>query len=139
MGRGIRIAILDTGVDYTHPDLEAVSGPGARWKEDMTLSTESANPMDDHGHGTHVAATAAGNGAFRGVAPEAKIYAYKVLSASGSGSFSGIIEAIERAIDPNGDGDTSDHVDVISMSLGGSPADPDDAPSQAVDHASSHG
>jgi len=96
------------------------------------------DPMDDMGPGTHVAATAAGNGILKGVAPDAKIYAYKVLDAGGSGSYSNIISAIERSIDPNQDGDFSDHLDIISLSLGGW-GDPDDPMSQAIDNAVSAG
>ena len=92
------------------------------------------DPMDDHGHGTHVAGTAAGNGILKGVAPDAKIYAYKVLDSGGGGTWEGVIAGIERAIDPNNDSDYSDHVDVISMSLGGN-GDPDDPVSTAVDNA----
>ncbi|MFH1850682.1 MAG: S8 family serine peptidase [archaeon] len=96
------------------------------------------DPMDDHGHGTHVAATAAGDGLFKGVAPDAKIVAYKVLSASGSGYTSWVMGGIERSLDPNQDGDYSDHLDVISLSLGGS-GHPDDALSLAIDNVVSHG
>ena len=92
------------------------------------------NPVDDHGHGTHVAATAAGNGVLKGVAPDAEIYAYKVLSAWGGGSLMDIIAAIERSMDPNQDGDFSDHLDIISLSLGGW-GNPDDPMSQAIDNA----
>ena len=70
----------------------------------------------------------------RGVAPDAQIYAYKVLNAWGSGNWDDIISAIERSVDPNQDRNFSDHVDIISMSLGG-PGNPDDAVSQAVDNA----
>lgn len=96
-----------------------------------------ADPMDDHGHGTHVAATAAGkdpDGVFLGVAPDAKILAYKVLNSRGSGTWSGVIAGIERAVDPNQDGDFSDKADIISISLGG-PGNPDDPVSRAVDAA----
>ncbi|GEM_PF-3574846 len=96
------------------------------------------DPMDDMGHGTHVAATAAGNGALKGVAPDAKILAYKVLDSSGSGNSDTIIAGIERAVDPNKDGDFSDRADVISMSLGG-PGDPDDPMSKAIDNAADAG
>lgn len=102
------------------------------------------DPMDDHGHGTHVAAIAAGNGVLKGVAPDAKIYAYKVLSWEGYGQIDDILAGIERSMDPNQDGDLSDHVDVISLSLGGSCdwiggydseyCGPDDILSQAIDH-----
>ncbi len=92
-----------------------------------------SDPMDDNGHGTHCAAIAASNGTLRGVAPSAKLYAYKVLDSSGSGYTSDIIAALDAAVDPNGDNDTSDHVDVISMSLGAS-GTPDDALSLATDN-----
>lgn len=81
-----------------------------------------------------------------GVAPDAEIYAYKVLDYRGYGEWGGIIAAIERATDPNQDGDTSDHVDVISMSLGancGGEYDencgPDDPVSRAIDNVVSQG
>ena len=92
------------------------------------------DPMDDHGHGTHCAATAAGDGVLKGVAFDADIYAYKVLSAEGEGDSSGIISAIERTVDPNQDGNFSDHLDIISLSLGG-PGNPNDPSSKAIDRA----
>lgn len=76
--------------------------------------------------------------ALKGVAPDAKIYAYKVLDREGSGDSSGIIAAIERAVDPNDDGNFADHVDIISMSLGGG-GDPDDPMSTAIDSAVNSG
>ena len=145
-GKGVTIAIIDTGVDYTHPDLGGCFGPGCKVVGGYDFINNDNDPMDDHGHGTHVAATAAGNGdwdkdgileqgeGLNGVAPDADIIAYKVLGSGGSGSFDGIISAIEHAIDPNQDNDFSDHVDIISMSLGGW-GDPDDPMSQSVDNA----
>jgi len=79
---------------------------------------------------------------FIGVAPDAKIIAYKVLNSQGLGSMSTVISGIERAVDPNDDGNFSDHVDIISMSLGTDcswyggyslSCGPDDAVSKAVD------
>ncbi len=146
-GAGMRIGILDTGVDYTHPDLGGCFGAGCKVAAGYDFVNNDADPMDDHGHGTHVSATAAGNGTYagpggllpiRGVAPGAQIYAYKVLSAGGGGGSDGIIAAIERCVDPNSDGDPSDHLDVCSMSLGGG-GDPDDAMSLAVDAAVASG
>jgi len=95
------------------------------------FSEDDADPMDYHGHGTHVAATAAGNGILRGVAPGALIYALKVFP---NAYVSTIISAIDYSVDPNGDGDFSDHLDVINMSLGGY-GNPNDPLSQAVDNA----
>lgn len=137
-GRGRRIAILDTGVDYTHPDLGGCLGPACKVIGGYDFVNNDPDPMDDHGHGTHVAATAAGRGALNGVAPDAQIIAYKVLSATGSGAESGVIAAVDRSTDPNQDGNPADHVDVGSMSLG-SPGNPDDALSQAVDNATAAG
>jgi len=92
------------------------------------------DPMDDHGHGTHVAGIAAGNGELKGVAPDAKLFAYKVLAEDGYGQDDWIIAAIERAVDPNQDGNIADHVDVVNMSIGGF-GYPDDPLSQSVDNA----
>ena len=109
--------------------------------------------MDDVGHGTHVAGIAAGKGRDKnnnsiyceynegeicGVAPDATIYAYKVLNSYGSGSSDGIIAAIERSIDLNENGipceNEDDYLDIISLSLGGW-GNPDDPMSKAIDNA----
>lgn len=78
---------------------------------------------DGNGHGTHVASTIASNNSnpnLRGIAPEAELMIYKVLSDSGFGSLSAIIAGMERSLDPNNDSDFSDKADIISLSLGGS-------------------
>ncbi len=147
-GTGMTIGIVDTGVDYTHPDLGGCFGSGCKVAGGYDFVNNDSNPIDDHGHGTHVAATAAGNGSYRdsngitrqlpGIAPGASIFAYKVLSAGGWGSGSDIIAAIERCADPNNDGSTSDHLDVCSLSLGGG-GTPDDPMSRAIDIATGHG
>lgn len=133
-GKGMKIAIFDSGVDYTHRDLGGCLGPGCKVAGGYDFVNNDSDPMDDRGHGTHVAATAAGNGALKGVAPDANIYAYKVLDKNGYGHWGGVIEGIDYALDPNKDGDFSDRPDVINMSLGGI-GDPDDPISQAVDNA----
>jgi subtilisin family serine protease len=84
------------------------------------------DPMDDQGHGTHCAGIAAGNGSLTGVAPGARLLAYKVLDYSGGGYEDDIIAAIDKAV--------VDGADVLSLSLGGS-GDPDDALSLAIDNA----
>ena len=137
-GKGVNIAIIDTGVDYTHPDLGGCFGAGCKVVGGWDFVNNDGDPMDDQGHGTHVAATAAGNGALKGVAPDATIYAYKVLAADGGGTTANIIAAINKAVDPNGDGDFSDKLEVISLSLGG-PGDPDDPMSTAIDNAVNNG
>jgi len=133
-GKGITIAVIDTGVDYAHPDLGGCLGPNCKVAEGYDIVNNDADPMDDMGHGTHVASIAAGNGALKGVAPDAVIYAYKVLDNQGFGSRSWVIGGIDRALDPNQDGDLSDMANVMNLSLGGS-GDPDDPVSQAVDNA----
>lgn len=148
-GNGIVVAVIDTGVDYTHLDLggctseEFLSGNCEKVIGGYDFVNDDPDPIDDHGHGTHCAATIAGIDGYGlgvlGVAPDAKIMAYKVLSSTGAGSFDYIIGAIERATDPNNDGDFSDHVDVMSLSLGGSYGDPDDIGSRAIDAATDLG
>lgn len=134
-GQGIVVAVIDTGIDYMHPALGGGFGPGFKVGGGWDFVNGDADPMDDNGHGTHVAGTVAASSAqLLGVAPDASLLAYKVLSASGTGFSSDIIAAIERAIDPNEDGDYSDRADVINLSLGG-PGDADDPASRAVDNA----
>ncbi len=154
-GDGITIAIIDTGIDYSHLDLGGCSQSqflagncqkviggydfvtcSEFLKTGRCISKpEDDDPMDDEGHGTHVAGIAAGSGlgGLKGVAPDAKLYAYKVLNKDGSGLSDWIIAGIERAVDPNQDGDFSDHVDIISMSLGGY-GHPDDPMSTVIDN-----
>jgi subtilisin family serine protease len=145
-GAGIEIAIIDTGVDYTHPDLGGCLGSECKVKGGYDFIGGDSNPKDSsHYHGTHVAGIAAGNGLLKGVAPDADIYAYRVCDSNGC-TEDDIIAAIERATDPNQDGDTSDHHDIISMSLGadcggnyGISCGPDDLISLTVDYATSVG
>ncbi|MDE2491392.1 MAG: S8 family serine peptidase [Elusimicrobia bacterium] len=106
-GAGVKVAVVDTGIDCTHPDLQCDFSAG------MNILDPSSQPMDDNEHGTHVAGTIAGrgNGGPLGVAPKATLIPVKVLDANGSGSLSDIVKGIEWAAD-NG-------ADVINMSLGG--------------------
>ncbi|MEU4402847.1 S8 family peptidase [Micromonospora orduensis] len=113
-GRGARVAVLDTGADFTHPDL------AGRVVDRADFTAEGGDAVDHNGHGTHVASTIAGTGTAahgqrRGVAPDAQLVIGKVLDDNGYGDDSGIIAAMEWA---------STRADVINMSLGGS--DPDD-------------
>lgn len=112
-GVGVKAAIIDTGVDYTHPDLAAHYAGGYNAVSTSTL------PMDDHGHGTHVSGTIGaiqdGKGVV-GVAPGAKLYGVKVLDANGSGTYSNVIDGIQWAAD--------NKMSVINMSLGGKEGTP---------------
>ena len=87
-------------------------------KKGSETPTPDKDPLDEQGHGTHVASTAAGidAGYGPGVAPDAKLYALRVFGKEGSTNL--VLDAIEWAMDPNGDGYIDDHVDVINMSLG---------------------
>ena len=127
-GAGVRVAILDSGVDTTHPDLV-----------DRIAASQSFIPGEDvidrNGHGTHTASTLAGTGAAsggkeRGVAPGADLLVGKVLGDDGSGPVSGIIAGMEWAA-------RTEHAKVISMSLGISVWHTQDDPlSQAVNQLS---
>ena len=130
-GEGISIAIIDTGVDYNHPDLKD------NYVKGYDFVNNDNDPIDDHGHGTHCAGIALGSGKtslmYVGVAPEADLYVYKVLDESGEGVVSSLIAAMEHAV--------QDGVDIISLSLGGDSetANPDDALSEAADNAVNEG
>lgn len=168
-GAGMRIGVIDTGIDYLHPDFGGDADPADYAANDPAVLGDIAfptakvaggydfvgdtydasnpehqtpmpdpDPMDVNGHGTHVAGTAAGQGvrpdrtAYTGpydasaasaawlvgpgVAPGATLYALKIFGRGGESLI--LIPAIEWAVDPNGDGDFSDRLDVINMSLG---------------------
>ncbi|MEV5430007.1 S8 family peptidase [Streptomyces sp. NPDC052701] len=108
-GKGVKIAVLDTGVDATHPDLKG------QVIAEKNFST-SPGTNDKVGHGTHVASIAAGTGAksggkYKGVAPGAKVLNGKVLSDEGYGNDSEILAGMEWA--------AAQGADVVNMSLGG--------------------
>ncbi|NJF26125.1 S8 family serine peptidase [Thermococcus sp. Bubb.Bath] len=130
-GSGVTVAVVDTGIDASHPDLQ---GKVIGWKDFVNNRT---TPYDDQGHGTHVAGIiastgAASNGQYKGVAPGAKLVGVKVLNSQGSGSVSTIIAGIDWVIQ-NKD---KYNISVINLSLGGSQSsDGTDALSQEVDKA----
>ncbi|MFF9351296.1 S8 family serine peptidase [Streptomyces sp. NPDC014734] len=108
-GKGVKIAVLDTGADATHPDLRG------QILEAKNFST-SPDTQDRVGHGTHVSSIAAGTGAksggkFKGVAPDARLIEGKVLDDNGFGDDSGILAGMEWA--------AAQGADVINLSLGG--------------------
>ena len=110
-GEGVKVAVIDTGIDYAHPDLHDNYAGG------YNVIVSTALPLDDHGHGTHVAGIIAAIRDFKGVvgvAPKARIYGVKVLDNSGSGQISWIIAGIEWAVD--------NKMKIINMSLGASSA-----------------
>lgn len=108
-GDGIKIAVIDTGVDHTHPDLYGYgeSGKVAGGKNFIEIGNP---PLDHNGHGTQVAGIIAADGQQKGIVSKAKIYSYKVSDNGESVSSELIIQAIDQAI--------ADKVDVINISLG---------------------
>jgi len=122
-GTGVTVAVIDSGVDYMHPDLGGGFGPGFKVRGGYDFADNDPDPMADGpgtlgGHGTHVAGIAAADGAVVGVASGADLLAYKVLQ-SGTGIFgAGVIASIDAAVDPDGDPGTDDGADVINLSLG---------------------
>ena len=117
-GKGVKVGVIDTGIDYTHPDLQRA------YKGGRDLVDHDADPMETKGaanldtiHGTHVAGIIAANGKIKGVAPEAEIYAYRALGPGGSGDTEQILLAIDAAI--------QDRVDVLNLSLGNEVNGPD--------------
>lgn len=112
-GTGVGVAVIDTGIDLTHPDLAANIASSSK-----TCVTGTLSAQDDNGHGTHVAGTiAALNNSIGvvGVAPEAKLYAVKVLDKNGSGTWSSIICGIDW-VTANAQ---ALNIKVANMSLGG--------------------
>lgn len=106
-GTGIKVGVIDTGIDLEHEDLSVKGG--------VNCITATASYDDDNGHGTHCAGTIAAldnEVGVLGVAPEASLYAVKVLDSTGSGYLSDVVEGIDWAV--------SNQMDVISMSLGAS-------------------
>ncbi|EJR39896.1 MULTISPECIES: S8 family serine peptidase [Bacillus cereus group] len=145
-GKGIKVGVLDTGVDYNHPDLKDA------YKGGYDFVDNDADPMETTyedwikagkpeypglvyytNHGTHVAGTIAAQKknnadyAVKGVAPEVDLYSYRVLGPWGGGNTAGILAGIDKAI--------ADGMDVINMSLGAQTNDPLYATSVATNNA----
>jgi subtilisin len=110
----VNVAVIDTGIDLSHPDLNAVSG---------TDCTGSGTARDGNSHGTHVAgiigARNNGSGAV-GVAPGAKLWAVRVLGSNGSGLTSQVICGIDWVTSTRTDSDPNNDIAVANMSLGSS-------------------
>lgn len=105
---------------------------------------DDKNPYDINGHGTHVAAIAGGNGTLKGVAPDSRLWAYKVAGYGGSIYGSWIISAFESIYKTHFDNDSTNDIAIVNVSLGAScgaqlsyNCGPDDPLSQSVDHLTS--
>ncbi len=108
-GTGITIAVIDTGVDYNHPDLFGLGDQG-KVIGGYDYIDKDSTPIDTSGHGTEVAGIIAADGQLKGIAPKSKILAYRVSDDGNSVSSDLIIKAIEQAI--------VDGADIINISLG---------------------
>ena len=135
-GEGVTVAVIDTGTDYTHPDLAHAFGEYKGWDfVDNNNDPQETPPGDPRGgstnHGTHVAGTVAANGGIKGVAPDATLLAYRVLGPGGSGTTENVVAGIERAV--------QDGADIMNLSLGNTLNNPDWATSIALDWAMAEG
>lgn len=145
-GKGVKVAVLDTGIDYNHPDLKDAYKGGydfvqndsdpmettyADWEKAGKPGGSAAAYVT--AHGTHVAGTIAGQGkngseyATKGIAPDVDLYAYRVLGPGGSGTVDGIIAAIDQAV--------AEGMDVMNLSLGANYNDPMFPTSIAINNA----
>lgn len=131
-GKGVKIGVIDTGIDYSHPDLEKNYQGGydvVDFDEDpMETDREEGMPTS---HGTHVAGIIAADGEIKGMAPDAEIYAYRALGPGGAGTSVQVLAAIEKAAE--------DGMDIINLSLGNNVNVPDYPTSMAVNRASELG
>jgi len=161
-GEGMTVAVIDTGVDWTHPMFggdptppQFGVGPALASRNQKViyyLNLTTGTTLDDFGHGTHVAADIAGylgqapgpdglpgtadDIRIHGVAPQAKIMAYKTLSAVGTGLQASSILAVEDAVQPfTLTGLPKPVPQVINLSLGGTSTSPDDPAAVACDNA----
>lgn len=127
-GKGVKIGIIDTGIDYSHEDLRK-SYSGGHDVIDGDGDPMETNNINGQGtlHGTHVAGIIAANGRMKGVAPEATILAYRALGPGGMGSTEQVVAAIDQAIE--------DRVDILNLSLGNNVNGPDLPISVAINHA----
>lgn len=144
-GAGVKVGIIDTGIDYDHPDLGGCFGAGCKviggydFVGDAYDAGTNPNPVEDNnpddcnGHGTHVAGIVGATGAVKvkGVAPAASLAAYRVFGCNGSTSTDIMIKAMERAY--------ADGMQVVNMSIGSSSQYPDYPSATAADNLVARG
>ncbi|RCW77437.1 S8 family serine peptidase [Saliterribacillus persicus] len=131
-GKGVKVGVIDTGIDYSHPDLQANVKGGYDFvdfdDDPMETLPEEGEPTL---HGTHVAGVIAANGRMKGIAPDAELYGYRALGPGGAGTSVQVMAAIERAV--------KDGMDIINLSLGNEVNGPDWPTSVAVNKATENG
>lgn len=120
-GQGVVVGSMDSGVDYTHPDLvNNYRGGSNSW---LDAVSGNPTPYDNNGHGTHTMGIAVGSnvgGTDIGVAPGAQWIACKALNSGGSGFTSDLHTCFQWFLDPDGDSNTDDAPHVVNNSWGGS-------------------
>ncbi len=145
-GKGVKVAVLDTGVDYNHPDIKGAykggydfidndNDPMETTYDDWVKAGKPGGTASTYvtEHGTHVSGTIAGQGkndsdyATTGIAPDADLYVYRVLGPGGSGGTAGIVAGIDQAV--------ADGMDVMNLSLGANINDPLVPESIAINNA----
>ncbi|MET8542583.1 S8 family serine peptidase, partial [Kitasatospora sp. NPDC004799] len=124
-GKGVKVAVLDSGIDRGHPDVAGSLGESS----DFTGPAGTPVSADPDGHGTHVASIVAGTGAasdgrFKGVAPEAELLVGRVLDDEGNGQESWVLQGMEWA---------AARAPIVNLSLTGAPTDGTDPLARAVD------
>ncbi|MEU2235314.1 S8 family peptidase [Streptomyces vietnamensis] len=135
-GAGVKVGVIDTGIDYDHPDLGGCFGPGCRvgggydfvgdaFTGGDTTPVPDANPDDCDGHGTHVAGIVGAKGQVTGVAPDVTFQAYKVFGCQGETTADIVLQSLERAY--------ADRVDVVNISIGFDYAWPQNPVAQGAD------
>lgn len=127
-GKGVKVGVVDTGIDYEHPDLEEnyIGGYDLVDLDDDPMETQRDEGIPTM-HGTHVSGIIGADGDLQGVAPDSDIYAYRALGPGGSGSSIQVIAALEQAV--------KDGMDVVNLSLGNNVNGPDYPTSIAVNRA----
>ena len=127
-GQGVKVGIIDTGIDFEHPDLYGY-GPSGKVVGGYDYMDRDKKPSDTNGHGTEVAGIVGANGSFVGMAPKSKLFSYKVSSNGEAVSSEYIVQAISQAI--------ADKMNVINISLGVNKTN--DGMENAVDEAVKNG
>lgn len=126
-GTGVKIGVIDSGINYLHPDLDGVYAGGYDFVQN------DSDPMDEHGHGTHVAGIACAEDndlGVVGVAPECALYSLRVLNGDGVSSWSRVVAAMDWAV--------LNDLDVVNLSLGSS-KNPGSVVKSAFDNAEAAG
>jgi minor extracellular serine protease Vpr len=147
-GWGVTVAVIDSGIDYDHPDLGGCFGPGCRVNKGFDLVGDAYNPDlaspvynptpvpdpfpdDCNGHGTHVSGIIGANGAIKGVAPGVRFHAYRVFGCQGPTTEDILLAAMEMVLD--------DGADVLNMSVGSAALWPQSPTSRAASRLVRHG